>query len=158
MLCCDFAISSDDATFGEPEVKSAEPTNFPILPWVIGMRAAKKLAFLGDTLSAKEALELGILNEVVPKSELDKVCMNLANKLARIPANTLKVLKLGLNRGYELRGFKNMIDYSIELAIEHHFSRAEEEIEFGKMVRERGLKEALIWREKQFKLGESGKG
>jgi len=154
MLCCDFAIASDEATFGEPEVKSAEPTNFPILPWVIGMRAAKKLAFLGDLISAKEALELGILNEVVSKGELDKSAMKLANKLARIPANTLRVLKLGLNRGYELRGFKNMIDYSIELAIEHHFSRSEEEIEFGKIVRERGLKEALVWREKQFKVGD----
>lgn len=154
MLCCDFAIASEDSTFGEPEVKSAEPTNFPIIPWVVGMRAAKKLAFLGDLLSAKEALELGILNEVVPKGDLDKAAMRLANKLARIPANTLKVLKLGLNKGYELRGFKNMIDYSIELSIQHHFSRSEEEIKFGKIVRERGLKEALIWREKQFKLGE----
>jgi len=154
MLCCDFAIASGDSLFGEPEVKSAEPTNFPILPWVVGMRAAKKLAFLGELIDAKEATHLGLINECVPKEHLDEAVTKLANRLARIPANTLKVLKLGINKGYELRGFRDTIDYSIELSLGHHFSRSEEEIEFGKIVREKGLKEALTWREKQFNVGE----
>jgi len=154
MLCCDFAIASEDSMFGEPEVKSAEPTNFPILPWVVGMRSAKKLAFLGELIDAKEAARVGLINECVPKEDLDKAVTRLANKLARIPANTLKVIKLGMNRGYELRGFGDTIDYSIELSLGHHFSRSEEEIEFGKIVREKGLKEALAWREKQFSIGE----
>jgi enoyl-CoA hydratase/carnithine racemase len=152
ILTCDFAIASEDAIFGEPEVKSSAPSVFPILPWVVGIKAAKRISFLGEYIKAKDALQLGLVTEVVKRPSLDQTTLDLASKLATIPANTLRTVKDGINKAYELAGLKNAINYAVELAVTHFFSKSQEELEFNKMIRKRGLKEALQWRQDQFKI------
>jgi enoyl-CoA hydratase/carnithine racemase len=154
MLSCDFAIAATDALFGEPEVKSAAPPVFPILPWVVGIRAAKRISFLGEFIKAEEALSLGLVTEVVNNSSLNKTTLELARKLATIPANTLKTVKQGINKTYEMMGLRNAISHALELAVTHHFSKSEEETAFNMMVETKGLKEALRWRQQQFEIPE----
>ena len=73
MLACDIVIAVDDATFGTPEV------NIGLFPMMIGAllfkniprKKAMELALLGNRLTAKEALDMGMLTRTVPKAELD---------------------------------------------------------------------------------------
>jgi enoyl-CoA hydratase/carnithine racemase len=155
MLTCDFAIAAEDALFGEPEVRSSAPSVFPILPWVVGIRTAKRISFLGEYITAEDALKLGLVTEVVENSSLEQASLKLANKLVAIPANTLKTVKQGIHKAYELAGLKNAIDYGLDLAVTHCFSKSPEELEFTKMMEEKGLKEALRWRKNLFKISSS---
>jgi enoyl-CoA hydratase len=133
-------------------VRSGAPPVFPILPWVTGIRAAKRISFLGEFIKAEEALRSGLVTEVVQTSSLDAVTLDLANRLATIPANTLRTVKRGINKAYESAGLPNAINYGVELALTHRFSKSPEEEEFSKMVEEKGLKQALKWRKDQFRV------
>jgi len=88
MGMCDMAISVDTARFGMPEVKVGV---FPmqimaVLQRIIPSRKCYEMALTGEPISAGEALELGLLNYVVPAAELDaKVDWLLARLLDKSP-------------------------------------------------------------------------
>src|SRR5699024_9998399 len=65
VLSADLVIATEDAQFGEPEVRfgSAPPTL--MMPWVVGIRKTKELLLTGDIIDAQSALEHGIYNKVV---------------------------------------------------------------------------------------------
>jgi enoyl-CoA hydratase/3-hydroxyacyl-CoA dehydrogenase len=105
VLACDFRIASESAQLGSPEL------NLGIIPgWggtqrllrLIGLAKAKELVFLGDRLSADEALEIGLLNKVVSLDKLYEETENLAQRLAEGPPVALKAAKKVMNEGSEL--------------------------------------------------------
>jgi enoyl-CoA hydratase/carnithine racemase len=80
---CDLRVAAEHATFGTPEAKvGLLPGGGSIsrLPRQIPYAKAMEILLIGDPLSAREALELGLVNYVVPKEEL----LNKARELARI--------------------------------------------------------------------------
>ena len=73
MGICDLAVASDNARFGLPEVKVGV---FPMqvlvhLRGVIGSRLVSELCITGELIDARRALEIGLVNRVVPFAELD---------------------------------------------------------------------------------------
>ena len=62
---------------------------------------AKELMFSADEVDARRALELGIVNKVVPEDELMPAAMELAQKLAHGPTRAIGMLKNMLNRSFE---------------------------------------------------------
>ena len=88
MGMCDMAISVDDARFGMPEVKVGI---FPmqimaVLQRLIPSRKLYEMALTGEPIDAREALDLGLLNYVVPRAELDaKLDWLLARLLDKSP-------------------------------------------------------------------------
>ena len=96
-LCaCDFAIASDEATFGLSEV------NWGIIPggivsWnitqVMNYRDALYYAMTGDPFDAKVAKEIGLINRYVPKAELRAEVVKLAKKLMEKNPNALRYTK-----------------------------------------------------------------
>jgi enoyl-CoA hydratase len=72
-LTCDFRIAADNAKFAFPEINLGI---FPAaggsqrLPRLIGMARAKELMFIGDTIDAATALQIGLVNQVVSQAEL----------------------------------------------------------------------------------------
>src|SRR6266508_2038957 len=79
MLACDLCLCSDDALFGYPDIRFGSGVVTMLLPWVIGARKAKELLFTGeDRVPAEEALQIGLVNRVVPAGELD-VMIEAAN-------------------------------------------------------------------------------
>jgi enoyl-CoA hydratase len=104
-LRCDIRIASDKALFGQPEV------NLGIIPGggatqllsrLIGTARAKELFFTGDTIKADRALELGMVNRVVPADKLMDEVMALAAGLAKKPAVALKMIKLAVDHGINM--------------------------------------------------------
>ena len=56
MMMCDVAIASEDAIFGEPEIRFGSGVVTMVMPWLIGARKAKELLLTGeDRISAQEA-------------------------------------------------------------------------------------------------------
>jgi len=99
-LACDFIIASSNAKLGQPEI------NLGIIPgWgatqrlvrLIGIRKAKELILLGEMLTAEEALQIGLVNKVVPLGRLREEAFNLAKKLKEKSPVALKFAKHTIN-------------------------------------------------------------
>jgi enoyl-CoA hydratase len=73
MAACDMHIASDNAMFGMPEVKIGLPSvvEAALLPQLIGWGRTKLLLYTGDNIDARTALEWGLVEKVVPASDLD---------------------------------------------------------------------------------------
>ncbi len=73
MAACDMHIASDNAVFGMPEVKIGLPSvvEAALLPQLIGWGRTKLLLYTGDNIDARTALDWGLVEKVVPHSELD---------------------------------------------------------------------------------------
>lgn len=85
MLACDMAIADEGAVFGLPEVKRgliAGGGGVIRLPRRIPFAVANEMLLTGDTISADKALELGLVNSVVPRGELIPAAMALADRIA----------------------------------------------------------------------------
>ena len=83
-LCCDLLVASEEATFGTPEINVGA---FPFMIMAVIYRnlprkRANELLLLGDRISAQEALEMNLVNRVVPAGELDAFVDDWAAKLA----------------------------------------------------------------------------
>ncbi|PZO20436.1 MAG: enoyl-CoA hydratase [Burkholderiales bacterium] len=86
MLACDFAIASDRAVFGLPEVKRglcATSGGVFRLPRAIPRGVALEMIATGDILAAQRALDLGLVNRLVPPDELLSAAIEVAKRIAR---------------------------------------------------------------------------
>jgi enoyl-CoA hydratase/carnithine racemase len=102
---CALAIASSQARFAKPEIKLGFPPPFggtQRLPRLIGRRRALKLILTGDAISADEALEIGLINEVVPPAQLLPRCRELAQQLANRPAVAVSACLAAVTRGINL--------------------------------------------------------
>lgn len=99
-LWCDLVIAADDAVFGQSGAKvGACPTvgATQYLPRIIGERLAREMIFLGRRFTAQEALQIGLINKVVPKAELRKATEEWCETLKGHSAQTLRATKKSLN-------------------------------------------------------------
>jgi enoyl-CoA hydratase/carnithine racemase len=80
---CDLVIAADHAQFGitEARVGRGSPWAAP-LPWLIGPRAAMEIMLTAKPFSAQRAYELGLVNRVVPLSELRDAATEMASGIA----------------------------------------------------------------------------
>ena len=104
-LACDLRIASETAVFGLPEIDLGLISGGGAtqrLPRLIGLTRAKELLFTGETIDAKKAYELGLVNKVVAVDNLLNEAKKMARKLAAKPAFALKILKSVVNTGMQL--------------------------------------------------------
>ena len=106
-LCfyCDFRIASEDARFGLPEVSlgylpSAGGTQ--TVSRAIGLGRALDLVCTGTPVTARQALEWGLVNQVVPREQLDAISEKLARRLLAQPSTALRAAKAAVLRGLDL--------------------------------------------------------
>lgn len=106
VLCaCDFRIASENATLGQPEVNLGiiPGTGGTVeLPYIVGVAKAKEIIMLGKIYRAEEALQMGLVNKVVPLASLMEEAKALAKELASKPTGALKAAKLMLNTGIKM--------------------------------------------------------
>jgi 2-(1,2-epoxy-1,2-dihydrophenyl)acetyl-CoA isomerase len=96
MLACDLAIASEDAFFTLAYRHiglSADGGSTYFLPRIVGERRALELTLLGDRFPAQRALDLGILNWVVPRAQLVDETAKMARRLADGPTVALGLAK-----------------------------------------------------------------
>jgi len=99
-LACDFRIASENAVFGQPEVSLGIIAGFggTVRLWrLVGEGRAKQLLFTGAKIKAQEALEIGLVNQVVPSSELIEKAMEIAKLIAANAPLAVQVTKASIN-------------------------------------------------------------
>jgi len=151
MMMCDLAVASDDAVFGQPEVKFGSAVVAHVMPWLIGARRAKELLLTGfDRVDARTALDYGLVNRVVPRARLDDDTMALARQLAVVDPEVMALTKQAINTGWESAGFRDALRKAVEIGIEIETAKAPERVEFERLAAEEGLAEAIRWRDRRF--------
>ena len=83
VLACDVAIAADDATLGTPEVHIGlfPFMVLPLLSHHIGPKKAAQMALTGQKVTASRAVDMGLINQAVPRGELDEQTDLIANAL-----------------------------------------------------------------------------
>jgi enoyl-CoA hydratase len=88
---------------------------------VLGPRFAKEILFTGDRFDARRAYEVGMVNRVVPRDELETTAMTLAERIAEMPAFGLALTKRSVNQCEDLMGMRSGMDSVFGL---HHVAHA----------------------------------
>ena len=116
-LACDIRIAARSARFRDAYVQLGvlpELGGTYFLPRLAGLGRAKMISFTGDFVGAEQALELGLVDELVEDSELDQAVGALAAKIARGPAKAIAMTKLAMNRSATL-SLRDSLDYAQSL-------------------------------------------
>ncbi len=104
-LACDIRIASEDASFGQLEIRlGIMPGGGATqrLPGLVGPAIAKELMFTGRIIDAQEALRIGLVNRVVPKDTLKEAVWELARNIARKSPIAIKLIKRSVNRSVQV--------------------------------------------------------
>jgi enoyl-CoA hydratase/carnithine racemase len=126
---CDIRIASDRATFAESFVKLGlipGDGGAWFLPRAVGMSKACEMAFTGDALTARQALECGLVSRIVPPDELIEAAEALASKIAANPAGALRMTKRLLREG-EMNSLASLLELSA--SYQAHAHQTEEHFE-----------------------------
>jgi 2-(1,2-epoxy-1,2-dihydrophenyl)acetyl-CoA isomerase len=103
-LACDLVIASERARFIEVFVGRGivpDAGGAWVLPRLVGLQRAKQLVFFGDAVTAEEAARIGLVNVVVPPTELEATTQAWADRLAAGPTTAIGLAKGLLNRSFE---------------------------------------------------------
>ena len=102
-LFCDIVLASDRATFAFREARVGLQPGFGLIrgPEVIGRHWTRWLALTADVIDAQKALEIGLVQQVVPHEQLLDEAVALAGRIAANPAVAVQVGKQIVNRGTE---------------------------------------------------------
>jgi naphthoate synthase len=99
-LLCDLTLASDRARFGQtgPKVGSFDAGFGAILlARIVGEKKAREIWYLCEQYSAQEALEMGLVNKVVPAAELEAETVRWCKKMLSKSPTALRFLKAGFN-------------------------------------------------------------
>lgn len=102
---CDITVASDDARFGEVQIHMGGGIPIFSAPSVMGIKQVKEYLLTGDQYSAQRALEIGMVNKVVPRDRLMAETMFVARQLASYPPAGVQRNKKLINDAYERSGF-----------------------------------------------------
>lgn len=119
---CDVIVASEDAFFADPVVRMGIPgVEYFAHPWTLGARLAKEMLFTADRFTAQRAYEVGMVNRVVPRDALEGTTLDLAERIAQMPAFGLALAKRAVNQCEDQMGLRNGMESVFGL---HHFAHA----------------------------------
>jgi enoyl-CoA hydratase/carnithine racemase len=150
-LACDLTVASEDAYFGEPELKFGAGIVAMILPWVVGPKIAKEIIFTGeDRLTAQRAKEIGMVNKVVPNHAVDDAALVWATHIAAIDPGLVKQTKRAINRAWEADNMLQALEDALDIDLAIEGAGSPDKRQFMDIARRDGLKAALAWRDARF--------
>jgi len=108
---CDIVLASEDAQFGQQEVKvGAIPTVASVLlPRIIGRKKALEIILTGDCITAAEAKQIGLVNGVYPAAELEEAVKKLVEKFKEKSSVVLRLVRMAVYQGLD-KDFKEALD------------------------------------------------
>ena len=151
-VACDITVAAEGCRFGAPEVNFGDGIVALILPWVIGPKQAKELLLSGDDkVSAKRALELGLVNHVVPEDDCLSRAMVLARKIAGNDRVAVDLTKQAINRSLEIMGMRSALEQALETAVVIGAQETPESRAFNEVLERDGPKAAIAWRRERLR-------
>ena len=150
MSMCDIAFVADDARIGYPPMRGMTTPDVLYFPWKMTMAQAKYLQLTGNSVSGKEAVEMGWVAKSFPADQLEEQTMRELRALASIAPDLLAANKQSLNQAYEVMGFRTALSTGWQWHVLSGRVRPGAG-EFGRISSSEGLKAALAWRDGPFK-------
>jgi len=147
---CDLIVASEDAYFADPVVRMGIPgVEYFAHVHELNSRIAKEFLFLGERMPAPRAYQMGMLNRVVPRDELEQQTLDIAGRIAQMPRLGLQLSKQAVNNAEDLMGKRATMDMVFGL---HHFAHAHNELVSGDRL---GGYDAKAMASSQRKTGEA---
>ncbi|MBW1682039.1 MAG: crotonase/enoyl-CoA hydratase family protein [Deltaproteobacteria bacterium] len=147
-LLSDVIIASEDARFGTPysRVWGAYLTGM----WIyrLGLARAKLLALTGDSISGKEAAQIGLINKAVPVERLEEEVQYWAERIARCPSTQLAAMKLIVNQAFDNMGLQST--QTLGVILDGCMRNTPEGLEFVRKAKEEGVQAAIADRDGPF--------
>jgi enoyl-CoA hydratase/carnithine racemase len=112
--CCDLVYMATDAQMGYPAVRFGVP-DMHFHAWFVGPRKAMEMMLTGDSISGTEAVELGWANAAFPPEELEGRVLGVAERVANMPPDIVRLNKRIVHRGMEVMGLRTAIRVGTEL-------------------------------------------
>lgn len=126
---CDLIIASEDAFFQDPVVRMGIPgVEYFAHPYELNPRIAKEFLMTGDRMSADRAYQMGMVNRVVPRAQLEAETYALAARVATQPRMGLALTKQAINHVEDLQGKHSAMDAVFAW---HHLAHSHNELLSG---------------------------
>ncbi|MGD8970243.1 MAG: enoyl-CoA hydratase/isomerase family protein [Desulfobacterales bacterium] len=125
-LACDIRIAAEEAQIGSPEARVTSSVTggaMRLVQDLIGPGKAKELLFTAEYIDGKEAERIGLVNKAVPLDRLMDEAREMAEKIAKNSAFSLKMIKSGLNMARGEVSLEALMDYEIEACLACVFTR-----------------------------------
>jgi enoyl-CoA hydratase len=122
-----------------------------ILPWLVGPKRAKEIILTGaDRISAREALDIGLINRVVPADAVEQTAMAMARHIAVIDPNLVQETKRAINRAFEIMGLGQALKEALDIDLGIEGEGSIDKQRFMEIARKDGLRAAIAWRDARF--------
>lgn len=149
MSMCDIAFVADDARIGYPPMRGMTTPDVMYFPWKVGMAQAKYLQLTGNSVTGKQAAEIGWVAKSFPADKLDEEVAKELRAMSSISPDLLSANKQSLNQTYEIMGFKTALSTGWSWHVLSGSVRPGAG-EFNRQSAEGGLRQALAWRDSAF--------
>lgn len=147
-LLCDIVVAAEDAVIGFPPVRAMGSPVAHMWTYLVGPQWAKYFLLTGDSVTGKQAAEIGLVWKAVPADRLEAEVEALAAKMAKIDVELLVPNKRICQMALELMGARTLQRMAAEMDGRAHTAPSVRE--FARIAREQGLKAALEWRDGRF--------
>ena len=150
-MAADIVIASEDAMFGEPEIRMVGHSPAIMLPYMIPFRHLHWLYYTGDTIDAQTAEKWSMVNKVVPNDRLRDEARQVAERIAKVPPYATQMMKRSIKDAYEKMGFTEAFEHHLTLRmIEALMPDVPEREALDAIRNEQGLKAFLQARDAPF--------
>jgi enoyl-CoA hydratase len=147
-LACDMSVCDSATLFGEPELRFGSSIVALLLPWYVNPKRAKRMLLSGqDRMTADEAQRFGIVNDVVSEGEALSAGLALAQEVARMDPDSVRMTKQAINQSYEIMGLSQALRMGADTSVKIETLETDLRRQFNEILREQGMQAALVWRE-----------
>ncbi len=154
-LCCDMTLCADESKIGHAEQRlgfAGAMYVFPILVSLIGHKKAREMLLTGNLYDGKEAERIGLVNQSVPKDQLDDEVKKLAQAMTLLPRDGIAIGKATARLAYDSLGLTSSFGQGYLGHTMFTNTRFEPgEYNFIKRRRDVGLKDAIRERDARYK-------
>jgi enoyl-CoA hydratase len=147
-LCSDLLLISSDAKIGYPPARVWGSPTTSMWMHRLGVQRAKRLLFTGDSLSGAEALEWGLAIEAPSPEQLDERTEILLERIACVPINQLRMMKLLVNQSLYAQGLYTT--QALGTLLDGVARHTAEGYEFQRQAMQDGFREAVRERDEPF--------
>ncbi|MEE9278949.1 MAG: enoyl-CoA hydratase-related protein [Myxococcota bacterium] len=150
MSMVDLAFVADNAQIGYPPMRGMTTPDTLYFPWKMTMSRAKYLQLTGNSISGKEAAQMGWVAKSFPEDELEEQVMRELRPLSQVAPDLLAANKQSVNQAYEIMGFRTALAAGWQWHALTSSLRPGAR-QFGEIARRDGLKAAIEWRDGPFR-------
>ena len=150
-MTADIVIASENAMFGEPEIRHVAHSPAILLPYMIPFRHLHWLYYTGDMIDAQTAEKWNMVNKVVPADQLLDEARQVAERIARVPPFAVQTMKRSIKATYDKMGFSDAFEQHLMLRMMEGMTSDADKEALNDIRQEQGLHAFLEARDGPFR-------